>query len=57
MQEDIKKKDDDDDFKYDPDPKGYDLYLKFVSLAFSTFIAGRSTDKGSGIRFSGCKVQ
>ena len=31
--EDIKKSDD-DDFKFDPDPKGYDLYLKFVSIHY-----------------------
>ena len=33
MLEDIKKSDD-DDFKFDPDPKGYDLYLKFVSFHY-----------------------
>jgi hypothetical protein len=31
IQEEIKKKDDDDEQKFDGDPKGYDLYIKFVS--------------------------
>ncbi len=31
LQEDIKKRDDDDEFKYDTDPKGYDLYKKFLA--------------------------
>lgn len=42
LQDEIKKKDDDDDFKTDIDPKGYDLYEKFVSLKYwlNAFIVG-----------------
>ena len=32
--DEIKKKDEDDDFKTDADPKGYELYEKFVSVHF-----------------------
>lgn len=31
LQDEIRKRDDDDDFKHDNDPKGYELYEKFVS--------------------------
>jgi N-alpha-acetyltransferase 15/16, NatA auxiliary subunit len=31
LQDEIRKKDEDDDFKTDSDPKGYELYEKFVS--------------------------
>lgn len=31
VQDEIRKKDEDDDFKNDPDPRGYDLYESFVS--------------------------
>jgi hypothetical protein len=34
MCEELKKRDEDDEFKNDFDPKGYDLYLKAVSLIY-----------------------
>ena len=33
--EEIKKRDDDDEFRNDTDPRGYELYEKFVSLTIS----------------------
>lgn len=37
MVEELKKKDEDDEFKNDYDPKGYDLYEKAVSLYYFIF--------------------
>ena len=34
LQDEIRKKDDDDDIKIDTDPRGYELYEKFVSIFF-----------------------
>jgi len=41
--EDIKKRDDDDDFKYDADPKGYELYEKFLADPVSRALEFAST--------------
>ena len=41
--EDIKKRDDDDDFKYDTDPKGYELYEKFLADPVARAIEFAST--------------
>lgn len=47
--DELKKKDDDDEYRNDSDPKGYDLYEKFVSqsLCNTFFIAARPYHKGS----------
>lgn len=48
--EDIKKRDDDDDFKHDIDPKGYELYEKFLAdpvakaLEFASTVARFNPD-------------
>lgn len=48
--EDIKKRDDDDDFKHDVDPKGYELYEKFLAdpvtkaLEFASTVARFNPD-------------
>jgi hypothetical protein len=34
LQDELKKKDEDDDFKTDPDPEGYDVYENIVRISF-----------------------
>jgi N-alpha-acetyltransferase 15/16, NatA auxiliary subunit len=50
LQEEIRKRDEDDDFKHDADPKGYDLYEKFLAdpmgkaLEFAMLVAKYNPD-------------
>ena len=46
--EELKKKDEDDDYRQDSDPKGFELYEKSVSsiYCYDSFLAQRSNRKG-----------
>lgn len=53
-----KKRDDDDEFKGELDPYGYELYEKFVSASSVDLgIALRPSEQGTRIRNTGCQVQ
>jgi len=50
LQDDIKKQDDDNDYRLDTDPKGYELFEKFFAdplgraLEFATLVAKYNPD-------------
>ena len=44
LMEDLKKKDEDDDYRQDSDPKGFELYEKSVSYSYVTCLLAQRSD-------------